>query len=155
MTDVDGETLLVEDPLAKRLDRVRLDLDDPLAVAADQVGVFGDFGGVVRGGAVAEVGMGDQPELLQQLEGAVDGRDVDASRPLPYVRADGIGRGVHQIAYGFEDELALRGQPIAVCPQLLLPRRHGASLPPSGVDQTDAFEQKRSKLVQEYANMGK
>ena len=56
--------------------------------------------------------MGDKPELLQKLERAVDGRDVDAVRGLLHGLRDLFGCRVPEPHDGFQDELALRCQPV-------------------------------------------
>ena len=56
--------------------RVRGNLGDAAAAGADQVDVVGFRGEVVAGGAVPEVRVGDQAQLLQQFQRAVDGGDV-------------------------------------------------------------------------------
>jgi hypothetical protein len=72
---------------------------------------------VVGRRAVAEVGVGDQVELLQELEGAVDGRDVHPAGGLLDAGADLVGRPVAHRGHGLQHELALRGQPVAAGPQ--------------------------------------
>ena len=72
--------------------------------------------GVVRRRAVPEVGVGDQPELLEQLQRAVDGGDVDAAGVR--CTAAQISSGVPcRARYRLQHELALRRQPVALRPQ--------------------------------------
>src|SRR5581483_10038465 len=106
-------------------DRVRADLGDPAAVAADQVHVVGVGGQVVRGRAVPEVGVRDHADLLEQLERAVNGRDVDAARGLLDLSADLLRGRVTEPRHRLQDELALRGHPVATGTQLLVPAVHG------------------------------
>ena len=89
------------------------DLLDRAAVAADQVHVVVVGGDRVGRGAVPEVGVADQAELLEQLEGPVDGRDVDPGRRLAHRRDDLVRRGVAELADGLEHQLPLRRQPVA------------------------------------------
>ena len=65
----------------QRVGHVDVGLGHRAAVAADQVEVVVAGRRVVGRRTVTEVGVGDQAELLEQLEGAVDGRDVDAAAP--------------------------------------------------------------------------
>ena len=108
-----------------RLDHVR-------AVPADQVDVVVPVGEVVRRRAVPEMGMADQPELLQQLQRPVDGGDVDPRRRPPHLHEDVVGGRVLKGVHGFEHELALRRQPVAALPQVALPvgAHHTASVAP-------------------------
>src|SRR2546421_3363831 len=91
------------------------------AVPADQMHVVVPVGQVVRGRAVPQMRVADQPQLLKQLQRAVDGRDVDAARGTPHLAEDVVGGGVFQGIDGFEHQLALRRQPVAALTQLLLP----------------------------------
>src|SRR5260370_41264198 len=86
---------------------------------------------MVPGSAVPEVRVRDQAELFEELQRAVDGRDVHAPGGLLDIRADLLGGGVLQLGHGFQDQLALRSDPVTAGPQLLVPRlRHGARLTP-------------------------
>src|ERR1700712_1173269 len=49
----------------------------PATLPADEVGVLVATRGVVRRRPVAEVGVPDQAELVEQLEGAIDRGEVD------------------------------------------------------------------------------
>ena len=71
------------------------------------------LGRPVRRCAVAEVGVADEAELLEQFEGAVDGGDVDVRNGV----ADLLGRGVAERAHGGEHLLALRRSRAARGPQ--------------------------------------
>ena len=76
-------------------------------------------------GAVPEMGVRDQADLLKQLEGAVHGGDVDADRGLLDLGVDLLWSRVLQLGHRFEHELALRSHPVATRPQRVIPRlRH-------------------------------
>ena len=87
--------------------------------------MVGVGGQVVDGRAVPEVGVGDHADLLEQLERAVDGRDVDPARGLLDLGADFLGGGVIEPRHRLQDELALRRHPVAAGSQLLVPPAHG------------------------------
>jgi len=108
----------------QRPDRGLVNLDHLLALAADQVHVPGLLGQVIAGRAVVDVGVLDQAKLLEQLECAVDSRDVHAAGGLPDFDADLLGRGVLEPGHGFQDELALRGDTVSTGPQRVIPRVH-------------------------------
>lgn len=87
-------------------------VDHAAAVVADDVDVL-VLGGAVARSAVAEVGVGDQAEALEQLYGAVDRGHVhigEAGRDL-------LRGGVTQRAHGIEHALALRGHAQPARPQ--------------------------------------
>ena len=98
---------------------------------ADDVDVL-VLGRAVGRRAVAEVGVPDEAELLEQLERAVDGGDVDAGHRL----ADLLRRGVAELAHGGQHLLALRrdAQPAARAgarrgSSAMAPRRDGPCRP--------------------------
>ena len=111
MTDVGVEAVLRR----HRIDQVRghfgLDLGHALTVPADEVDVVRLGRRMVRGGSVTQVGVTDQSELLEQVQRAVDGGDVDALRGLPDLGQDLFGRRVVEVLDGLEYEFALRRQP--------------------------------------------
>jgi hypothetical protein len=112
-------------PLVQRRDQrpdgVRAHLADLPAVLADQVDVVGVAGQVVGRRAVVQVRVGDKAEVVQELEGAVDRRDVDASGGFLDACRDLLRRRVVEVGYRLKDELALRRDPVAARPQLLIP----------------------------------
>ena len=55
-----------------------------------------------------------EAELLEQFEGAVDGRNVDALRDLPDLRTDLVRSRVPEGRDRLENELALRRQSVAL-----------------------------------------
>ena len=88
----------------------------------------GCSGGVVGRSAVAQVRVLDEPDLLEQLQRAVDRRDVHARRAFDDPGMDVLGRCVTEIGHRFEDELTLGGQPEAARSQLRLQLVHRSSL---------------------------
>ena len=64
-----------------------------------------------------EVGVADQAEVLEQLEGAIDGGDVDARGAFPHGVVDLLGGGVAQLVHRLQDQLALRGEPQTALPE--------------------------------------
>ena len=52
-------------------------LKNPPALPADQVVMVSFFHGMIAEFAAAEVGLGNQPELLEQFQGSIDGGYVD------------------------------------------------------------------------------
>ena len=65
--------------------------------------------------------MPDQPELLEHLQRAVDGRDVDRGRVLADLGQHLVGRRVAELLDGAEDQLALGREPVALLAQPLAP----------------------------------
>ena len=59
--------------------------------------------------------------IVEELERAVDLRDVDRGRVLPHLGEDVIRGAVTQLLHRREDQLALGRQAITLRPQLLLP----------------------------------
>jgi hypothetical protein len=92
---------------------------------AEAIGLVGVGGQVVGRRPVPEVGVGDHADLLEQLERAVDGRDVDPARGLLDLGADLLRGGVIEPRHRLQDELTLRCHPVAAGPQLLVPPVHG------------------------------
>ena len=121
MTHVDLESALVPEPRDDVSDELRRDRFDRVAAAADQMDVRLLGRRVVGRSAVIEMGMGDETELLEELEVAVDGRDVDRMSSGTDFDADVFRGRVTEPRDRFQDELALRGQPIATLAQLGLP----------------------------------
>ena len=117
-------------PVVERLvsgaDRVPAGLVDLPAVLADQVHVARVAGQVIRRRAVVQVGVGDEAEAVEQLERPVDRGDVDALGGLLDAGRDLFRGRVVELGDRLEDELALRGDPVAAGPQLLVP---GAACP--------------------------
>ncbi len=112
-------------PLVQRRDQrpdgVGADFADLSAVPADQVHVVGAAGQVVGGRAVMQVRVRDQPQVVQEFECPVDGRDVDAPGGLLDARRDLLRRSVVELGDRLEDELTLRRHPVAARSQLLVP----------------------------------
>ena len=76
-------------------------------------------------GSVADVGVGDQTDVLEHLEVAVDRREVDPRGGALHLGEDLLGRPVPQALDGLEHELSLRRDAVAAPPQPLLPLDHG------------------------------
>src|SRR5262249_40515991 len=75
--------------------------------------------------AVPEVGVRDKPDLLEQLEGPVDGRKVDSDGGLLDLGVDLFRAGMLEPGDGLQHKLALRSNPVAPGPQRVVPRpRH-------------------------------
>ena len=108
-------------PREQRVEHIRFNRDHLLAIPADQVEVLVVADRVVRRRAVAEVGVPHQAELLEHLEGAVDGGDVDRRGLLADLGEHLVRRRVAERVDGVEDQLALRGQAVALLAQLLAP----------------------------------
>ena len=88
---------------------------------------MGVLGGVVDRRALAQVGVPDQAEPLEELEVAVDGRRVGGGAPgtglLAQPGTDGVGGGVLQLRDRRQHLRALGGQPQTAGPQPLGERR--------------------------------
>ena len=118
-SDVRAEAVVVPQSLQHRLEHCGVNGDHPVTIPADQVEVLVVADRVVRRGAVAEVCVPDQAELLEHLEGAVDGRDVDRTGLLADLGEHLVGGGVAEPVDGAQDQLALRGQALAAAPEPL------------------------------------
>src|SRR6476619_1022093 len=75
--DVHDERVLLTEPLSQRRQHIRVNGDDAVTIPADQMEVLVLGHRVVRRGAVAQMGVAHQAELLEDLQRAVDGRHVD------------------------------------------------------------------------------
>src|SRR6266511_5499868 len=117
--DVHREAALRSEPLHQVGDQPGGLLHHVTATAADKVQVF-ILGRVVRRGAVVKVGVPDQAELLEQLQGAVDRGDVDRRCGALHLGGQPVRRRVAQPAHRVQHELALRGQAVAPCAQFAL-----------------------------------
>ncbi len=94
------------------------------ALTADQVHMLSVLGQVIGRRSVVDVAVLDEAELLEQLQGPVNGGDIDATRGLPYLAIDVFRRSVLQPADCLKDELALRRDTVAASPERVVPRRH-------------------------------
>src|SRR5215469_8943609 len=79
---------------------------------------------VVGGRPVIQVMVGNQAEVIQELQGPIDRGHVDTAGGLLNGGRDGLGRGVVELADGLKHELPLRGHPVAPGPELLIPVAH-------------------------------
>lgn len=102
---------------------------DPPAVATDEVDVVGVFGQVEAGGPMVEVSVAHHRELLESVQGAVDGR---GRQWRPTVggdsRDDLLRSAVSQPPHGVQDSLPLRRHPASARPQLLADVVHHPTL---------------------------
>src|SRR5882672_6641709 len=87
------EVELHPERLEEGLELLRGNLLDAPTTLADQVLVV-VVGQVEDRRPVSKVGVVDDPELLEGVEGAVDGRDVDRWEPAVDLRGDVLGRDV-------------------------------------------------------------
>ena len=117
---------------------------DPITASADEVYVCPLARRVIGRRAVPEVGVVDQAELLEQLEGPVDGRNVDAAGHLANLGDDVLGGGVPELRDSLQDELALGGEPVSPGAQLRLPFRSGGHDPSVGTDCTGTASEIRT-----------
>lgn len=125
MGDVEAEAPLFGQTLGQRAQFLGLDFLHVSTDPADQVHVLGLVRVVVRRGSVRQVGVGDQVELLEQLERAIDGGDVHTRGLLAHGVVYLFGRGMAEPAHRVEDQLALRGQPQAAITQQIGELGHG------------------------------
>ena len=58
---------------------------------------------------MADMSVGDEADILEDLEGSVHGRQVDAGRRALDLDEDLLGRSVTQPLHRLKDELPLRG----------------------------------------------
>lgn len=94
----------------------------PSTFLTDQVKMRLRVHGVIDGWAVADVGVGDQPDVDENLQGPVDRRGIDIGQRL----GDLFRSGVPQTFDRFPHLLALRGAAVAGLPQHGLEvSRHG------------------------------
>lgn len=103
---VENEPALGKQALRKRFDERRIRIDDRAAGVTDDVDVLVLSRSVGRR-TVPEMGMSDEPDLLEQFQRAVDGGDVDALDRF----TDLLGRCVPEPANGVQHLLALRSRP--------------------------------------------
>ena len=110
----------------ERQDGSLIYLSDPLALAAHQVHMLSVLGQVIGRRPVVYVAVLDQAQLFEQLQGSVDGGDIDPPRGLPNFAVDVFRRGVLQPADCLQNKLTLGGDAVAAGPQRVVPRRHHA-----------------------------
>src|SRR5258708_805627 len=123
------ETLLLVQRRDERLDCLWPDLAHAAAVLADEMHVIAVTGQVVRGRAVIEVVVSDQPEVVEQFQRPVDRRDVDAAGRLLDGGRDLLGSGVVELADRLQHELPLRRDAVAPGPHLRGPVTAALRLP--------------------------
>ncbi|GID96894.1 hypothetical protein Adi01nite_63060 [Amorphoplanes digitatis] len=66
-----------------------------------------------------QVGVADQAQILEQLEGSVDGGDVDAGGAFTHGVVYLLRSRVAQLMHGLQDQLALRREAQAALPEHL------------------------------------
>src|SRR4051794_12571051 len=93
----------------------------PAAVAADQVHVIVVTCDRVRRRAVTEVRVLDEPELLEELQRAVDGRDVHGRGGTTNCARDLLRRAVTELPDSLEHELSLGRRAVAAGTKRRLP----------------------------------
>jgi len=98
MTEVGLEVIALAQPLRQRSSHLRVNRRDPLTLPADDVEMLPAGGRVVRRAAVTQVGVPHQAELLEELQVAVDRREVDRRRRPAYLRQDVLGGGVAELS---------------------------------------------------------
>jgi hypothetical protein len=125
MADIGLEAILGVQGPDQRSDSRRVELDDRAATAADKVDVLRIRRQVIPVRSVPEMGVRDEADLLEQLEGAVNGGEIDSDCRLLDLGVDLFGSSVLQSCDSLKDELALRGNPVTAGPQRVIPRlRH-------------------------------
>lgn len=124
--DVDRESVLGGHSYNRRFKNSRGHFGYSPTFPTDEMKVVGIVRGVVGRRTVAEVSVRDQAKLLEQLEGPVDGRDVNARCGNPDPLGDLVRRRMSERGDRLEDELALRSQPVTASAQVFMPRRRRA-----------------------------
>ena len=82
---------------------------DLRAEVADQMDVHMLINSVIGRCPMADMGMGDEADILEDFKGAIDGRQVDAERRALDLDEDLLGGPVTQPLHRLKDELPLRG----------------------------------------------
>jgi 4-amino-4-deoxychorismate lyase len=109
---VEDESLLALQAQGQGVGQVLRSVDHAAAGVADHVHVV-VVGRPERRGAVAQMGMAHQPDLLEQLEGAIDRGEVD----IGHGRTDLLRRRMPESADGLEHLVPLRRHAQAAGPQ--------------------------------------
>lgn len=104
MCTVELEPTLVAKPPLKAVREFGRSIDNVAAVVADDMDVV-VLGGTVCRCAMVQMGVPHHPDLLEELERAVDRRQVDIIDGVE----DLFGRGVAEMADSCEHALALSG----------------------------------------------
>jgi hypothetical protein len=108
MRQVSHEAVMLQEVLAERLQDLQTQLLLRSAVATDQVLMDTAIGAMVLRYAVVKMGVGQDVELLKQLEGAIDGGNVDLWKAGRHSTMDRLCRKMPvYILDGLEHELAL------------------------------------------------
>ena len=107
VTDIGGETSIALQGVQEFARDRSGDRVDAIAPSADKVDVHVIIHGVVRRGAVTEVRMRHQADLLEHLERAVDGREIDLRRLSLHAHEDLLGGCVAEVIDRNEHKIAL------------------------------------------------
>jgi hypothetical protein len=103
-------------------------LDHTAAISTDEMQVGFLISVMVGRRAMTKMRMTDQAKFFEQVEGSIDGRDVDRGGCLPDLRQDLLGRRMPECLHGLEHQLPLGRQPVAPRPEHALPVGHPGSL---------------------------
>ena len=118
MGQVSLEAILALELVGQRIQDVHAQLLLGAAQPTDEMLVHAFIRSMVLGNAVVEVGVGHVAKLLEQLEGTVDGRNVHLGKAHRHPGVDRLGGDVAPHGLDrFENELALRGHPLAATPK--------------------------------------
>lgn len=114
MVDVGEEAVFFEEVLGEMVKVVVGEGDDGVALFADEV-VMGVGGGDFVDGLAVNLGGEDEAEVMEEVDGAVDGGAVDGGGLLLDLVVDLVDGGVAaHVAEGIDDDLALGGEAIAL-----------------------------------------
>lgn len=80
--------------------------------------------------------MRNKADILEQLQSAIDRRDVDSCRALGHPRVYVLRGGMAEFDDGFEHELALRREAVATRSKLGLEVLHRLRLPSAAITST-------------------
>ena len=119
--EVGPESRLAFKERSKRRGQVRRDRFDSVATIADEVDVRFVLDRVVGRWPMTDVRMRHQPHGLEDVDRAIHGREIDAACRALDFGEDLIRGGVVKRGDGLQDELALRRDPISVCPEHPVP----------------------------------
>ena len=118
MPEVGSKAMLPKQGLLKRGQQRLIEVNDGATLPADEVVMAALVGRVIAEPAPAEVGLGHQGKLLQQVQGPVDSGDID-------VGVSGDDMGIHlfsadvviAVLDGVQYHQPLRCQPVALLAQ--------------------------------------
>ena len=159
--DVGRESMIGSKPVDGRRDDIRAHFGNRSTRSAHEMNVLGVIGDVIGRGAVTQMGVGDERQLFEQIERAINGRDVDAVRGFAHPRQDVVGCGMPKGGDRLEHQLPLRSEPVTPRAQLPLPaaalacfdRAHKISL--GAHDEPERPTREASALVPEEILAGR